>query len=92
MKWLEGGDMNVQRKPYIPVYLKVEVRSRFPTRWSWVLRCEANHAVLDQSPDLFTHAEDAWKAGQAALRELTPTTYTRLLAGHTVLEGTPAWQ
>ena len=78
--------MNVSLKPYIPVYVKVEVRSRFPTRWGWVLCREDNLAVFDQSFDLFTHAEDAWRAGQAVLNQITPATYAHLSAIPTILE------
>ncbi len=84
--------MNVSRKPYIPVYVKVEVRARFPTRWGWVLYREDNLAVFDQSSDLFAHAEDAWRAGQAVLNKLTPTTYASLFAVPMVLEGSDVSQ
>ena len=53
---------------FVPGYLlRVEVRSRAPKLWGWALCNDERGLVVRQSADLFRHADDAWRAGQAEL-------------------------
>jgi len=53
---------------FVPGYLlRVEVRSRAPKLSGWALCNDERGLVVRQSADLFRHADDAWRAGQAEL-------------------------
>jgi hypothetical protein len=60
--------MQHRRQLALPAYLKVDIRSRSPRRWGWSIHHDAADLVLARSDEMFPCAEDAWKAGQAALR------------------------
>jgi hypothetical protein len=58
--------MRRERGRFVPGYLlKVEVRSRAPKLWGWALCNDERGLIVKQSADLFRHADDAWRAGQA---------------------------
>jgi hypothetical protein len=65
--------MTADRAYLLPGFVKVELRSRSPRLWGWSLYREGNDTAVERSGALFRHAEDAWKAGQAALAHLEPT-------------------
>src|SRR4051794_7384751 len=62
--------MQATRKTNFAGYVKVEVRSRSPRLWGWGLCRGTTDIVMERSDVLYGHAEDAWKAGQAALEGL----------------------
>ena len=51
-------------------YVKVELVSQFPRRWSWSVRRDAGDIVTFQSDAPFKCAEDAWAAGRRVLTAL----------------------
>ena len=48
-------------------YVKVDLRSTSPRRWSWSVRRDGSDVVVFSSDAPFAHAEDAWSAGQRVL-------------------------
>ena len=59
--------MSSKRDEYFPGYVKVDVRSRLPKLWGWSIHIEIGNTRVAQSNALYRCAEDAWKAGQAAV-------------------------
>jgi hypothetical protein len=51
-------------------YVKVDLQSTSPRRWSWSVRRDGSDLVLFSSDAPFAHAEDAWSAGQKVLAAL----------------------
>jgi hypothetical protein len=49
-------------------FVKVQLRSRAPRLWGWEV-CRGNGLTIESSEDLFRCAEEAWKAGQLALKQ-----------------------
>jgi hypothetical protein len=64
--------MKLNRKGDAQGYVRVEVRSRSPKLWGWSLFEEDNPRAVEHSEQLFSHAEDAWKAGHAVLNQFKP--------------------
>ena len=48
-------------------YVKVDLQSRSPKRWSWTIHRDTGDSVVLRSESLFACAEDAWRAGRKAL-------------------------
>ncbi len=51
-------------------YVKVDLRSTSPRRWSWTVRRDGSDVVVFSSDAPFAHAEDAWAAGNKVLNAL----------------------
>ena len=62
--------MQAERHKRLHGYGKVEIEARFPRRWSWAIYRSDSETVVLRAPSGFTSAEDAWRAGQSALRAL----------------------
>ena len=61
-------------------YVKVELRSRSPRLWGWNVHRAGSDNVVKGSEAAYGCAEDAWKAGQAALAKVEaalPPAYLR---------------
>jgi hypothetical protein len=51
-------------------YVKVELQSASPRRWTWSVRRDSSDMVAFSSDAPFAHAEDAWTAGNKVLNAL----------------------
>lgn len=62
--------MQAERHKRFNGYVKIELKGRSPRRWIWTIyRIESETLALRASAG-FTCAEEAWQAGQLALRAL----------------------
>lgn len=59
-------------RPIFGLYVRIDVRVRSPKRWGWSIHREGTDVTVATSDLLFSHADDAWKAGQVALAALAP--------------------
>jgi hypothetical protein len=51
-------------------YVKVELQSQSPRRWTWTVRRDTSDMVAFRSDAPYACAEDAWRAGQQVLTAL----------------------
>lgn len=51
-------------------YVKVDLQSSSPRRWTWSVRRDGSDMIAFSSDAPFAHAEDAWSAGNKVLKAL----------------------
>ncbi len=62
--------MQAERHKHFHGYVKVEVQGRTPRRWGWAIHRSDSETLVLRAANGFACAEDAWRAGQLALRTL----------------------
>jgi hypothetical protein len=62
--------MQAERYKRFHGYVKVEVQGRAPRRWAWAIHRSDSETIVLRDNAGFAYADDAWKAGQSALRAL----------------------
>ena len=62
--------MQAERHKRFHGYVKVEVQGRSPRRWVWAIHRSDTETLALRATTGFASAEDAWRAGQSALRAL----------------------
>ncbi|MBL6453928.1 hypothetical protein JMJ55_01255 [Belnapia sp. T6] len=59
--------MQAERRKQFHGYVKVELQSRHPRRWTWRIYKEGCDTLTERAERSFCCAEDAWRDGQKVL-------------------------
>jgi hypothetical protein len=62
--------MQAERHKRFHGYVKVEVQGRSPRHWTWTIHRSDSDTVVLRAVTGYAYADDAWNAGQSALRAL----------------------